>query len=567
MIRRSDASASPSAARSPWAGRLANLLLGGGMVVWMNAYTPEPVVIAAVPGIVCWLLLIERCERARHALGWTLLIGAVLIGVGYRWLAPTMQEFGGLRADVSWLLTALFGAAGILHGWIFIVLHRGMVGRGRRPHPLVTVALLVACEHLPIRFFPWKVGHGAVDCPPLVQAAEWGGVSGVSFVLLCLIVPIHEWIRWAFARSGPQARPRAALATFVLGCALFGFGQLRYTQVRDEEQAAGKTLRVGIVQSNVGSTRKRQAEQERADAHVASMRAYAEGSRKAADQGAELIVWPETAITDSTPIMLPKHDAQRTNGFLGGRGYRIFGDLGEDHAFLIGIYEERPAPRGRVSGGRFDERYNAAGLRAPGGRDAPWQVYRKVFLIPFGEYLPVPGLDPEKYLPQRFKMVAGSTEGPDAAFSQPLTYKDLRIAPFLCYEGILPEHVRAVCGDRRPDLLVSLTNDSWFGDTWEPHQHLNFTRFRAVEHRAPLVRATNTGISAFVSTTGEIAGGERLGVGVEGVLVRDVKLMARGPTIYVRFGHLFPWLAGVFALLAFFGTMVRPPPLTERPRA
>ena len=137
------------------------------------------------------------------------------------------------------------------------------------------------------------------------------------------------------------------------------------------------------------------------------------------------------------------------------------------------------------------------------------------------------------------------------------------MAPFLCYEGILPEHVRDVCAGKRPDLLVSLTNDSWFGDTWEPYQHLNFTRFRAVEHRAPLLRATNTGISAFVDTTGDIAPKERLGLFTEGVLVKDVPLVKRDPTVYVRFGYGFPWAAGLLALLVLFSSLLRPPPLLE----
>ena len=111
--------------------------------------------------------------------------------------------------------------------------------------------------------------------------------------------------------------------------------------------------------------------------------------------------------------------------------------------------------------------------------------------------------------------------------------KGLSIATFICYEAIQPETVAALAGDRRPDLLVNLTNDSWYGNGWEPHQHLNFSRFRAIEHRAPLVRATNTGISAFVSATGEVL--ESLPYDEAGVLVRDVPIVDRGRTLYSRF--------------------------------
>ena len=223
---------------------------------------------------------------------------------------------------------------------------------------------------------------------------------------------------------------------------------------------------------------------------------------------------------------------------------------------------ERKQVKARLSGTKLDERYNTAALRMPGGRDAPWSVYRKVFLIPFGEYLPVP-LDEEKYLPQKFKMRPGLMEGEEREHSSMLEYKDLKFAPFLCYEGILPDHVLAVCNGERPDVLVSLTNDSWFGDTWEPHQHLNFTRFRAVELRSPMVRATNTGISAFVSITGDIAPEDRLGLFEEGILVKDVPILDRGPTVYVRFGHWFPTVALIIVALAFFSALMRPPPVIE----
>ncbi len=544
--------------------RVGTLLTSLLMLVWVGAFTPNPSVLCAVPGVIGWLLLIERCKSTRSAMLWTFFFGAIGIGYGYRWLAQTTQDFGNLPVVTSWALTSIFGALGILHGLVFLVIHRGMLSRGRRPHPMTTVLLIVAAEHLPLRLFPWKVGHGAVDVPPLVQAAEWGGVSAVSFVLLCLIVPIHEWIRWAFGRQGPEARPRAALATFLVGCALFAFGHVRYGQVQAQEDAAPASLSVGIVQPNVGHREK----ERRPDRKQQNIAAYQRGSAKAAALGAELIVWPETAITDAIPFMEPAHRPHVTTGYINRVGYRFLAELGKKHAFLVGAYERKEGRSNIRTGAKFDERYNVAALREAGDLSAPWSVYRKVFLIPFGEHIPPPlssVLDPADYLPQKFTMRPGSMEGEGAEFSKLLEYKQkgLKLAPFLCYEGILPAHVRQVCGDERPDILVSLTNDSWFGDTWEPYQHLNFTRFRAVEHRTPLVRATNTGISAFVSATGDIKAENRLALGVEGVLVRDVKLVDRGRTIYARFGHAFPWLCGILALLAFFSAMMRPPPIVE----
>ena len=108
-----------------------------------------------------------------------------------------------------------------------------------------------------------------------------------------------------------------------------------------------------------------------------------------------------------------------------------------------------------------------------------------------------------------------------------------------------------LCGDDRPDLLVNLTNDSWYGDSWEPDQHLNFARVRAVEHRVPLVRATNTGVSAVVLSTGEVVA--RLPWGAEDVLTYDVPILTRPRTVFARVAAYvapFTWLVGLVVAVA-----------------
>jgi apolipoprotein N-acyltransferase len=255
-------------------------------------------------------------------------------------------------------------------------------------------------------------------------------------------------------------------------------------------------------------------------------------------------VWPETAVTESIgytsdqPAVVSRH--------LGHAGFEVLEELGLDHDFLFGAYEKKPVATVRAADGRLpDERWNSAVLRRRGGGPAAWSSFRKVYLIPFGETMPL-GL-PREMLPQRFTMVPG--EPPQVL----LEMGRIRLLPFLCYEGILPDYVRESAGDERPDLLVSLANDSWFGDSWEPWQHLNFTRFRAVEHGVPVVRATNTGVSAFVSATGDVEG--FLPVGTKNVLVQDVPLVARPRTLYVRIGHHLPLVLAAFALLAWARAM------------
>ena len=517
------------------------------MLLWVFAYTPNPTVLAAVPGLVGLLVLIERCRSWRECVLWTTLFGAVATGIGYRWLAQTVQLFGGVQPAFSWVVVALFGIWNVFHAWIFAAFYRGLLRGGRRPHPLVTVALFVGCEALPLRMFGWMSGHGAVDTPPLIQSAEWGGVVGVSFVLCCLIVPVHEWLRWAFVRRGAPSRPGAALFTFAIGLALFGWGLWRYGDVRTEEREADRHIRMAIAQANVGSLDKRRATEDGGTWQLESLSRYRRVTAEALKTEPDVILWPESAIN----IPLPMHDARVTSGYLRKNGYEFLLETAKRSALLVGMYERHVGRESLATGERLMSRYNAAGLRPAGGPDEEWQLYRKVHLIPFGETTPFNLFDTR--LPQQFQMLPGTLP------QKLLHLGDVTFAPFLCYEAILPGHVREYVDGERPDVLVSLTNDSWFGDTWEPHQHLNFTRFRAVEHRAPIVRATNTGISAFVSASGDVE--DRLGVGQEGALVRDVPLVETRPepTIYVQFGYRFPYLLWAVALLAWIIALMRPP--------
>jgi apolipoprotein N-acyltransferase len=363
------------------------------------------------------------------------------------------------------------------------------------------------------------------------------------------VTPFHEWLRWAFAGSGAPARPRAAAVTFAIGLAIYAAGAVRAHQVAGEERAAARVVRVGVVQANVGSRTKREAEHERREQAKRTRQEYERGTREAAAEGADLVLWPETAL-DSVRLFDPAKgrflSEEAISRSLRQNGYGFLEEVGRDRALLLGGYEDEPVAGARDAKGKETFlRYNVAMLRPPGGGD--WGLYKKVKLIPFGETMPGASVFPalDDLLPQQFKMTAGATDQPPLVWKRP--DGDVSIVAFICYEDILPDLVADLAGGRRPDLLVNLTNDSWFGDTWEPHQHLNFARFRAVEHRAPLVRSTNTGISAVVDPTGEVVA--RLGVGEKGVLVRDVPLVARGRTPWERVGPRMLWL--LLALGAF----------------
>ncbi len=539
------------------AGSLGTVVLCLCMGFWILSFTPDPRAIGTLPAFVAALAMIERCRSLKHAFGYVVVFGAIAIGYGYRWLAPTVVAFGDVSVPASWVVLAAYGVWSTAHGLVFAWAYRTMLGRDRRPHPLAVVTVFVACEALPIRFLPWMAGHGAVDVAPLRQAAEWGGVPAVSFALLCLVVPFHEWLRWAFARGGAPARPRAALVTFAVGAAIYGIGWWRYDAVAAEERdPAAPRVRVGLVQANVGTTHKRMAERNDPKEALGNREAYRRGTLEAVEKGAELIVWPETALVEGLHLWDRARGAYRSPRVIGNeldtRGYGWLEEVGRDRTLLLGGYADEVSGRD-VLGREKVVRYNCAMLREPGG--SAWSLYRKVHLIPFGETMPFSNWFPSlnEMLPQSFEMAAGEPDQP------PLVWKargGLRIVSFICYEDLLADLVLDLSGGERPGLLVNLTNDSWFGDTWEPHQHLSFARFRAVEHRVPMVRATNTGVSVFVDATGDVTA--RAEVGEETALVRDVALVARGRTLFARFGFALRWVLWGAALALLVASWRRP---------
>jgi apolipoprotein N-acyltransferase len=158
-------------------------------------------------------------------------------------------------------------------------------------------------------------------------------------------------------------------------------------------------------------------------------------------------------------------------------------------------------------------------------------VYDKLYLVPFGEFLPLQDWMEKLGFVQLTKVQGGFIPG--------LRRKTMevpnapRMLPLICYEAVFPGDIEA--RDDRPGWIVNLTNDGWFGISTGPYQHLQQARLRAIEEGLPLVRAANTGVSAVIDPLGRTVA--RLGLGVEGVL--DALLPAAiPPTVYARTGNI-----------------------------
>lgn len=336
----------------------------------------------------------------------------------------------------------------------------------------------------------------------LIQCASWGGPHLLGFAVLLVNASLAE--AWA-ERSDAAAGNLAASAAIVLG--LWAHGE---KVLLDRPSDSGPTARVEIVQPNVDQYRKWDASRARdVFADLYELLGRPDGRRPA------LVVWPETAIPRQVPRSAPV-------------GEGSVWAMKKGAANLIGIMA---APEGGRGGG------NAAQLVGPDG--ALSGLYEKRELVPFGEFVPFRRWIPRWFTDRWLKDLDNFGDLEAGAPDQPLLATAFGpTAVTICYEATFPRWARRDAA-RGARLLVNLTNDGWYKDTWGPSQHFGMNVFRAVENRLPEIRAGNTGVSGVIDPWGVVTA--ELPLGARGRLDADVPLDDPFPrrSFYTRHGDWF----------------------------
>jgi apolipoprotein N-acyltransferase len=283
-------------------------------------------------------------------------------------------------------------------------------------------------------------------------------------------------------------------------------------------QSTGQRLRVGVVQGNFKQELKWEE-----GLREETLRTYLSLTDTAVQRGAQLVVWPETAVPSfyqAEPELI-----ERLRQFASDRDiHLIFGSPGYEIA------------------GREILLYNRVYHLPPDGSD---EYYDKIMLVPFGEYVPLAGLLPfvDRMVPGEGEFARGTWGGP---FKTPVPSGAL-----ICYEISIPSLGRREVRDGSL-LLINVTNDAWFGRSWGPYQHLAVSAIRAIENRVPILRAANTGISAIIDSSGRIV--KSIPLGERGVVVADIDA-GREQTFYTRYGDWIVILSAavisVYFLLLF----------------
>ncbi|MFN2507540.1 MAG: apolipoprotein N-acyltransferase [Chthoniobacterales bacterium] len=348
----------------------------------------------------------------------------------------------------------------------------------------------------------------------LIQIVEITGVAGLSFLVAFTNVILLAFVRRFILETQVRPlRPHYDLTlTMVAIVGVISFG-IRAVQMKQES----KSIRVAAVQPNV--PREQKFRQEFAEITFDQFSRLSHMAMQ--EQRPDLLIWPESSMPD--PV-LPDTESYR---FVKEFAQATKVDL------LLGVIDQDEAAA-----------YNAALLVTEGGTRE--QRYRKVHLVPFGEYVPgrhfIPGL----------ARIVGDQVPDDFGFGREHTVfrtsdKEVQLAPLICFEDTIGELTRQfVLGGA--NLLANVTNDGWFLRSAGSQQHLDNAVFRCVETRLPMVRSANTGITCFINEFGRVT--TRWPQFTEGVLSGNVAVPVRPrQTFYLRHGELFSKIcAGVTGL-------------------
>jgi apolipoprotein N-acyltransferase len=499
--------------QSPVSPRWWKLPLLSGVLLGV-AYLPGPFLafnLSAFVPLLWWL------ESNRDASAFRRLSAGFVFG----WVVHLISlHFTYAMLEQSWLAALLYLGFSVALG-VRIALSIALLGWLRKRSGLSLVVLLpmvwVSFEWIQgllpdLRMTGDHLAHTVAGYPFLVQFADLIGPYGVTAVLLAINGLLCEVLtKWG---RPVGRRPREVLV--VLLAAVLAYDLWAWNR----PEPPHRTLRVALVQPNISLAVKHDAE-----SRAEQRQKLTELSRRAASQGAELILWPESARPG--PLY---HWVDRPETYAMSDVSALARSLGVP--ILTGV------EYARVRGSDDYDLFNAAmGVDRDGRLLEEWGA--KTYLVPFVEATPfrsVFGPLVEGRGGQWRWLAGGFLPGPDSIV---LPIAGTRVGVLVCYEQLFPDLARNLRSSGA-ELQVVITNDAWFGRTVFQTYQANAVRLRAIENRTAFVRVANTGISGFIDRRGRYHQKTRLFE--EAVEVRDVHLSTQ-PTVYSRTGDVVAWSA------------------------
>jgi len=449
------------------------------------------------PGLLLEAIHGSRRVRAAAGLGW--LAGTVHWAVAVHWVVPVMHRYGGLPMPAA--VACRLGMSAILGlTWAAAAAVARLAPYRLAPAALAFAwAAAEAARQGPLFRFPWNpVAAAFVPHPALLASLPVWGATGLGWAVVAVSGGL-----WGLARRETRAGGRwTALAAVGLAVAAAALAP---------PARPGREVRVGVIQP--GTTLEERWE----PALAGELEARAERlTRAAAAAGARLVLWPESAA----PYSIERDPVYR----------RRLVSLARELGVTLVVNAVGWTADGRPTNSAYVVTAGGVGPRR----------YDKVRLVPFGEF--VPWWARLAFTETLVREVGDFAPGHRLA---PLDTPEARLGVAICYEIVFPDLVAEEVR-RGAEVLVTLTNDGWYGYSWAPAQHFAQAALRAVETRRWVARAALTGISGFVAPDGRVAA--RLEVGDRGMLAAPLAACS-GLTPRARRGDWWGWLSGLAALL------------------
>lgn len=527
------------------------LCIISGLILWL-AWPPFVFTWLIFVGFVPFFFIAEQIFQKDVRKGWLVFssyayFGLLIWNLLTTWWIYNASPGGSIFAITinAFLMTIPFG--------IFYFMRKNS---SRRLGYLGFIFFWISFEYLHLNWelaWPWlNLGNVFSLFPEWVQWYEYtGALGGTLWVLLVNILIFRMLLRINEVRKNyPNwLAISTRVVPSVLAVFIFLFGPLILSgQLYYIEDTETKKIKVAVIQPNIDPY------EEKFDSELAGQHAtmLAEKSRRAIIQGAELVVWPETAMPDN--LTLPE--------IQGYYSVKLIRELLEEFphvSFVVGattfkIYRNKHeiSATAREDKRRKDIWYDVYNSALYLDRSLDYQVYHKSILVPGVERMPYP-----EYLGflELFAIDMGGIAGSMGVQENPTVMKandDLVIAPVICYESVFGANVGRFVKEGA-NLVVIITNDGWWGNTDGYKQHFSYASLRAIEVRRNIARAANTGISGFFDSAGNYY--DATPYWKPDIRIRELYLN-NAKTVYVQHGDYLGRVSAFMAILTLIAVFV-----------